>query len=387
MNWFRCDTGKRRCFMPLVLAAVLITIWPMVGAALESCNDQEDSHSNCDGLEPDLVGPPTPIQRPAADLIRAMEEGQGPLSAVTIQYRDDPGRRYVKHVVVDASDDGGMWWFPQGSGFRFDANEDHQGKHLADWMRAQGWKVTEIGRHGRVNYALLEGADLVIRGGASFDNQRYGTSGGRTVQDTDMYEDSELEGYRKYVMQGGLVLLLGQELDTPNGSDPLVAALGYTGNNAWNYENGFVILEDHFPLEIFRVTQPRTDLLFEQVWQRSRRSESSEQEETAIPMVVLLSPADGVTLPQGGATWEFRWRPGNNTDIKGWHILVYRRGAGIPLIKRFTSKPSYRYRTGGGVFVERNCSHWLWKVRVVRSDGKTGPWSDLRSFQITPPER
>ena len=374
----------RRTLFPVL---ILITIWSPAAVTLDNYHDLDYISSDEKNMNSDLTGPPFPHDQSDSVVIRIMEEGQGPLNAVTIQYRNDTGRRYEKHVVVDASDDGGIWWYPQGSGFRFDANERHQGKHLADWMRAKGWKVTEIGRHGRVGYALLEGADLVIRAGASFDNQQYGTSDGRILRDDTMYDDSELESYQQYVVQGGLVLLLGQENDIPGGMDPLVKALGYAGVNSWSYGNGYVVLEDQFLLDIIiDVAQPRTDLLFEQMWQRRKSSVYPEQEETSLSAPELLFPKNGATLPQGGAIWKFTWSQEESSDIKGWHILVYRRGAAAPLIKRFTSNSSYTYNTGGGMFIQPNCSHWRWKVRAVRSDGKTGSWSKLRHFQITPPD-
>src|SRR5690349_15691468 len=39
-------------------------------------------------------------------------------------------------VLVDASRDGGDWWFPQGT--TVDPNAPHQGKALADYLRSQG---------------------------------------------------------------------------------------------------------------------------------------------------------------------------------------------------------------------------------------------------------
>lgn len=47
-------------------------------------------------------------------------------------------------VLVDASKDGGVWWFPQADSF--DPGEGHQGKALADHLRRLGYEVTELGR-------------------------------------------------------------------------------------------------------------------------------------------------------------------------------------------------------------------------------------------------
>src|SRR4051812_3075191 len=46
-------------------------------------------------------------------------------------------------VLVDASHDGGAWWFPQGgvtaAGFKPDSA--HQGRALADYLRSRGYTV------------------------------------------------------------------------------------------------------------------------------------------------------------------------------------------------------------------------------------------------------
>jgi len=47
-----------------------------------------------------------------------------------------------KKILVDASDDGGVWWYPQAG--TFDSNLPHQGKALADYIRSLGCTVTEL---------------------------------------------------------------------------------------------------------------------------------------------------------------------------------------------------------------------------------------------------
>ena len=55
------------------------------------------------------------------------------------------GQEKKLRVLIDASKDGGLWWFPQGRN-GFDSNTHHQGKALADLMRSKGWEVIELGR-------------------------------------------------------------------------------------------------------------------------------------------------------------------------------------------------------------------------------------------------
>jgi hypothetical protein len=92
-------------------------------------------------------------------------------------------------ILVDASRDGGAWWFPQGGPFT--AGAAHQGKALADYLRAQGHTVTELPRPTTVTAELLAGADVVIRANG------FGP-----------YTDAEIDAYDHWVKAGGRLLLL-----------------------------------------------------------------------------------------------------------------------------------------------------------------------------------
>jgi thiol-disulfide isomerase/thioredoxin len=92
-------------------------------------------------------------------------------------------------IVVDASKDGGVWWFPQGEG-RFDTAREHQGKRFADALKAQDWDVEEVVRGADIT-SRLQGAAIVIR--ANFAGN---------------YQPSEVDAYRDFVNNGGSVLLL-----------------------------------------------------------------------------------------------------------------------------------------------------------------------------------
>ncbi len=94
-----------------------------------------------------------------------------------------------RHVLVDASHDGGGWWFPQKSDFS--AGAPHQGKALADHLRSLGYRVTELPRDTRITAALLAGADLVIR------DTGFGP-----------YLPAEVDAYDHWVTTGGRLLLL-----------------------------------------------------------------------------------------------------------------------------------------------------------------------------------
>lgn len=92
-------------------------------------------------------------------------------------------------VLIDASRDGGVWWFPQGGSF--DPDLPHQGKPLADYLRSFDLEVRELPRPTQISLDLLQGYSLVIRAVAF---------GG--------YTSSEVLAYQQYVERGGRLLLL-----------------------------------------------------------------------------------------------------------------------------------------------------------------------------------
>lgn len=123
---------------------------------------------------------------------------------------EDAGR-----ILVDASHDGGVWWFPQG--FPFDPEAYHQGQALAEHFRECGFTVDELGRGTEVTPSILGGYDIVIRAG------KFGA-----------YQESELEAYEGYVAREATLILLGEFL-REGYTDPLAERLGlhfggsYTG--------------------------------------------------------------------------------------------------------------------------------------------------------------
>lgn len=103
-------------------------------------------------------------------------------------------------ILVDASKDGGAWWFPQFG--EFDPELPHQGKCVADYLRSLGYTVTELPRLAYdpitlkpytpvITLELLREYSLVIRPG------QY-----------EVYSGAELNAYYRYVTEGGRLLLL-----------------------------------------------------------------------------------------------------------------------------------------------------------------------------------
>jgi hypothetical protein len=105
--------------------------------------------------------------------------------------------RIKRRVLVDASRDGGVWWFPQKG--PFDQNAKHQGKLLADHLRSLGHKVDELPRPTTITSKVLAGYDVVIR-----------------AVGAGSYTKSEVAAYQDYVKGGGGLLLLA-EFGSPDG--------------------------------------------------------------------------------------------------------------------------------------------------------------------------
>jgi hypothetical protein len=97
--------------------------------------------------------------------------------------------RIKRHILVDASRDGGVWWFPQIA--PFDETASHQGKQLADFLKSLGHKVTELPRPYTITPELLADYDVVIR-----------------AVGLGSYTVAEIAAYQNYVQNGGNLLLL-----------------------------------------------------------------------------------------------------------------------------------------------------------------------------------
>ncbi|HEY5967001.1 MAG TPA: hypothetical protein VIU35_03435, partial [Chitinophagaceae bacterium] len=73
-----------------------------------------------------------------------------------------------KSILVDASKDGGVWWFPQSPVTGFSATNHHQGTALADYFRSLGYQVDELPRGAIITSELLDKYSKVIRPSAFF---------------------------------------------------------------------------------------------------------------------------------------------------------------------------------------------------------------------------
>lgn len=113
--------------------------------------------------------------------------------------------RIKQRILVDSSRDGGAWWFPQSSGFL--SSQPHQGKALADALRAKGHAVEELKRPTTITPERLANRDLVIRAGV-----------------VGSYTAAEIAAYKGFVQKGGRLLLLADH----HANDGLASAFGIT---------------------------------------------------------------------------------------------------------------------------------------------------------------
>jgi hypothetical protein len=109
-------------------------------------------------------------------------------------------------ILIDASRDGGGWWFPQAPPV-FDATKDHQGTKLAVYLHNLGYKVVELGRGTVITKQILEGNVLVVRA-VGFGN----------------YTADELPAYDEYLKGNHALFLINDYLRGSN--DNLAESLG-----------------------------------------------------------------------------------------------------------------------------------------------------------------
>ena len=122
-------------------------------------------------------------------------EEQASAGADEPRHGDDPTPD-GESILVDASRDGGVWWYPQsGHDGGFDPEQDHQGSALAGYLRERGYRVDELPRPHRITRELLDSYEIVIRANAF--------SG---------YTAEEVASYEAYVDGGGALLLLNDHM-------------------------------------------------------------------------------------------------------------------------------------------------------------------------------
>jgi len=319
-------------------------------------------------------------------------------------------------VLVDVSKDGGLWWFPQAH--TFNANAYHQGKHLADLMRAKGWKVIELPRGEVITFDKLREADIVIRPPAFFNYK---------ADEVSAYQQSVLAGTRLILLGGGATDVdpiaegFGLRFDSFNGfgsvkqwtPHPLTAniqccdlpwtplsempssavvlaslnqlepnrlpVLGYLP-----YGSGYVVFVGNaltHPSLFDSVTNAVARLSIEDIQQVSM-GQPVVAERSLEPRPKLIEPISDATLPQPySAEWRFDWEdvPG----AKGYEIVILGRTAVFPLAQMRTVKSEHTIPISQGYIAAHNLLGWSWRVRAQNANGTWGPWSNVLRFNVS----
>ncbi len=114
-----------------------------------------------------------------------------------------------KRILVDASHDGGGWWFPQSPLTGFSSDQPRQGKALADLLKAMGFIVDELPRGILITDSILRRYDKVIRAG------KY-----------EPYLPSELVAYDNFLNRKTSLLLISEYLRPTSQIDQLAERIG-----------------------------------------------------------------------------------------------------------------------------------------------------------------
>jgi hypothetical protein len=102
-------------------------------------------------------------------------------------------------ILIDASHDGGIWWFPQYEATGFNPNEGHQGQAFANLLREKGFEVKELGRGPEITEEMFFGYYIVIR-----------------ANGFEEYTTKELEVYSKLIDRGmNLVFFTDHKMNDP----------------------------------------------------------------------------------------------------------------------------------------------------------------------------
>jgi hypothetical protein len=140
----------------------------------------------------------------------------------------DPRPTSDGRLLIDASRDGGLWWFPQGE--LLDARKFYQGKALADYLRRRPIPVDELSRGVTVTPDVLSRYNAVIRAGVcgpavdstvKTGGYAIGNRGGACFP----YAEAEIAAYRRFVESGGRLLLLSSFIG-PGRDDGLASSFG-----------------------------------------------------------------------------------------------------------------------------------------------------------------
>ncbi len=171
------------------------------------------------------LNPSIPVAFIAAAALLATACSDTTLDPISSALADSPQDQpaHERRILIDASRDGGVWWFPQGESF--DPDAPHQGREFAEYLRSLGYVVDELGRDVAVTSPLLDNYSMVIRAG----------EWGRARAE-------ELRAYGLFLRRRVTLVLLSDHRNT-DPTDELAESLGVTFGGA--VEGAITILGDH----------------------------------------------------------------------------------------------------------------------------------------------
>jgi len=106
-----------------------------------------------------------------------------------------PQTMFKGKILVDATKDGGGWWYPQSAATGFSAVAPHQGTCLATYLRDIGYQVDELPRGNVITWSQLKNYTKVIRAGGP-----------------DKYSAQELIAYDSFLNRSSSLLLISEYL-------------------------------------------------------------------------------------------------------------------------------------------------------------------------------
>ncbi len=323
-------------------------------------------------------------------------------------------------VLIDASKDGGVWWFPQHK--TFDQKQKHQGKIVADFLRGQGWEVTELPRGEVITFEKLRDTDVVVRVPAYYSytpdellayeaSVAAGTrvlllcDGNRNDSLAHMFglrfeSLSRFGSVRQWVRHPLTAGLKKQDLTWTSISEApsnavLLAWLGLSETNPrpvlgyLTYGKGYLVfvgqaLVSRHPNHSFAAGLVNTILHHtpEEIRQHSM-AVRRVPEEPLESLPRLLEPAPDATLPQREiGAWRFDWE--DDPAAKGYELVVLGPAAVFPIVNTVTTSSEYVVPARDGYIADHNLLGWSWRVRSQYLNGTWGPWSRVRRFNVSP---
>ena len=320
-------------------------------------------------------------------------------------------------VLIDASKDGGLWWFPQSG--TFDPKQYHQGKRLADVIRSKGWDVIEVPRGEMITFDRLRGADVVIRPPAYFNY---------SVNEIEAYRDSVLAGTRLLLIGGGaghndsIAEIIGLRFESRSRfgavrqwiQHPLTANieskdLPWTTISeapqsavqlAWlnqletnpqpvlgylTYGNGYVVFVGQSLITLPPFTASLINSLGRYTLEELRQLPMSGPVfavQSLERSARLLEPLADATLPQPEVgEWRFDWE--DMPAATGYEIVVLGPSAAFPMVRATTTTSQYVVAVSRGYIADHNLNGWSWRIRCRYPNGVWSSWSSVRRFNVT----